>query len=109
MRYQVIFEIPGQEPIVKKTFSSKHAAEAYGLNVSKQTRAKHWKILVKATEQSRENTPKFQKDLRRGTIHRAKSLYNTLCDGDPTFKDRISLEDFCAGKLKELEQKNELE
>lgn len=92
MKYVVILESSVTHPIQKKTFKNKRDAEAYGERLSK-----HWRGTVRIERVGAapsEESKKYRKD---------RSLYDTLCNGDPSFKDRISFEDFRAGKLKELE------
>jgi hypothetical protein len=100
MKYAVIFEIPGREPITKKHFRNKADAEEYALDVSEHCRAKTWKILVKEVKVNRtEESQKYSRD---------RSLYDTLCNGDPSFKDRISFEDFQDGGLARLEKEERI-
>jgi hypothetical protein len=96
MKYRVVLESSVTHPIQKKTFRNKRDAESYAERVSK-----HWRGTVKV---ERVGTAPPVESLQ---YRRDRSLYDTLCNGDPTFKDRISFEDFRAGKLTEKNSESE--
>lgn len=91
MKYAVVLESSITHPIQKKTFKNKRDAVSYAERVSK-----NWRGTVKV---ERVGTAPPVESLQ---YRRDRSLYDTLCNGDPTFKDRISFEDFRAGKLTEM-------
>ena len=96
MKYTVVLESSVTHPIQKKTFRNKKDAESYAERVSK-----HWRGTVKV-ERIGAAPPVESIQYRRD-----RSLYDTLCNGDPIFKDRISFEDFRGGKLTEINSEPE--